>query len=572
MFGRGVFLFVFFVLSSGFALAEEPWQTADLSCDDCLKGCIHQHPFDSDKIFKGNAGIDDERKKYHENYNCAVKCMTTKCSDVVNSNHEIINPVVKKAVDKCIKSQTAKDNEKSFPNFSACELDEPSATHICREECYFSKRWKTDPSCRTIQTCSDCIACCDTPQAPGIKKDACQKGCRESVCSPDGDIKKVVNRPCTGDDANLKVGSSATEAPFSEIPVYSQMSTPSCYSFAAAALIDSYRLTHLNADTSHLTDPFLFHYINNQGNSVEAGGNSASAVAYTKQNGLCNHRAIFQKNPFAFKTPSIDATGALAICNDAIKHFYEDPRIEINRADFQSRFKNIAFADLDDIQTWFDLHPEVQEAYNDLITKITANTAACSVESLAISKEGIQNSIDGISAQILSKMGAFGPSYVAVCAQVFKEFCKERSISVQLPDYDWFNTDKKTAGPAYQNIRDQIAKKLHAKLPTIVSFCAHQTVTQPPYYNSLHSTAFNTPAKEVQCGSHAVLVIGQRTMKDADGNTYCKYLIRNSWGKDCGTYHEKRQQDCEDGDLWIDSQDLLTSSQSVLSFKVEPKK
>lgn len=52
---------------------------------------------------------------------------------------------------------------------------------------------------------------------------------------------------------------------------------------------------------------------------------------------------------------------------------------------------------------------------------------------------------------------------------------------------------------------------------------------------------------------HASTIIGRRW--DAENNR-CQYLLRNSWGQDCGIYPDEANVTCEDGNLWVFADEL----------------
>jgi hypothetical protein len=61
---------------------------------------------------------------------------------------------------------------------------------------------------------------------------------------------------------------------------------------------------------------------------------------------------------------------------------------------------------------------------------------------------------------------------------------------------------------------------------------------------------------------HASTIVGRRWNKDSNS---CEYLIRNSWGTDCGRYNPKL--DCEGGNLWVPKQTLLEKTDTVLQLQ-----
>jgi hypothetical protein len=55
------------------------------------------------------------------------------------------------------------------------------------------------------------------------------------------------------------------------------------------------------------------------------------------------------------------------------------------------------------------------------------------------------------------------------------------------------------------------------------------------------------------CGRHASLIIGRRPNPDPKFKDSCQYLIRNSWGKNCSSYHDDWTCEAEKGSVWVDA-------------------
>lgn len=58
-----------------------------------------------------------------------------------------------------------------------------------------------------------------------------------------------------------------------------------------------------------------------------------------------------------------------------------------------------------------------------------------------------------------------------------------------------------------------------------------------------------TEERPATCSNHSAVIIGRRP-----NGPRCEILIRNSWGKSCGRYAPHLE--CEDGNVWIDSESL----------------
>lgn len=68
-----------------------------------------------------------------------------------------------------------------------------------------------------------------------------------------------------------------------------------------------------------------------------------------------------------------------------------------------------------------------------------------------------------------------------------------------------------------------------------------------------------------ECGRHASLVIGRR--KDPKDANRCQYLIRNSWGNGCGSYHSDWECDAAMGSVWIDADTLGQATHDLQTLR-----
>ncbi|MNL16203.1 hypothetical protein D3C87_1372330 [compost metagenome] len=75
----------------------------------------------------------------------------------------------------------------------------------------------------------------------------------------------------------------------------------------------------------------------------------------------------------------------------------------------------------------------------------------------------------------------------------------------------------------------------------------------------LTSTDFETKSTKA---NHSSLVVGRRFN---DKTMSCEYLIRNSWGKSCGSY--RGDLDCEEGNIWIPKEDLIKDLSEITYIK-----
>lgn len=87
---------------------------------------------------------------------------------------------------------------------------------------------------------------------------------------------------------------------------------------------------------------------------------------------------------------------------------------------------------------------------------------------------------------------------------------------------------------------NRILDQSKPRLPSSISFYASLLLAD--------KQGVEIPTEEV----HIAVVIGRRKK----GNS-CQYLLRNSWGKKCNYKNPKINSNCEAGDVWLDSTDLL---------------
>ena len=68
------------------------------------------------------------------------------------------------------------------------------------------------------------------------------------------------------------------------------------------------------------------------------------------------------------------------------------------------------------------------------------------------------------------------------------------------------------------------------------------------------------------CGGHYSVLIGRRwNVKAHRGQGACEYLIRNSWGEQCDSYHDawSKPEYCGKGNIWVDGSALLENTDEL---------
>jgi hypothetical protein len=94
-----------------------------------------------------------------------------------------------------------------------------------------------------------------------------------------------------------------------------------------------------------------------------------------------------------------------------------------------------------------------------------------------------------------------------------------------------------------------------------ISYCSALLESGPEWKKNLSQTEdfFRAP----DCRFHASIVVGKRQK-----NGSCQFLIRNSWGTDCGAY--AKNWECEKGQIWIDADALLENTRELQFVRKEP--
>lgn len=97
--------------------------------------------------------------------------------------------------------------------------------------------------------------------------------------------------------------------------------------------------------------------------------------------------------------------------------------------------------------------------------------------------------------------------------------------------------------------------------PVGISYCSALLESGPEWKKNLSQTEdfFRAP----DCRFHASIVVGKRQK-----NGSCQFLIRNSWGTDCGAY--AKNWECEKGQIWIDADALLENTRELQFVRKEP--
>ena len=132
-------------------------------------------------------------------------------------------------------------------------------------------------------------------------------------------------------------------------------------------------------------------------------------------------------------------------------------------------------------------------------------------------------------------------------ASYFKGICKRESVP--------FKASCRESNGPFKSA--QLDKALEAGYPIGVNYCSK--VLQDRNYKSKTSHLF----KDESCGPHASVLVGT----SIDSKKRCTYVIRNSWGKSCGSYD--KTFDCIDGNIYIPKDIFLKNLHSISEIHVD---
>lgn len=186
-----------------------------------------------------------------------------------------------------------------------------------------------------------------------------------------------------------------------------------------------------------------------------------------------------------------------------------------------------------------------------------------------------KNHLDQFYNMLAGIFGAMTPAYAIVekyfsedmlnepfdVAMIFNFIClpKERISQPYFPtckDTYWGDAKKiYSQNPFSHLIVNQLRGK---KMPVGISYCSNLFDKKDggKSFDGIksrkgNSTEYYPKETPKECGNHASLVIGSKFNKTTKR---CDFLIRNTWGTGCKSYHSDFK--CEGGNIWVD-QDTL---------------
>lgn len=336
-----------------------------------------------------------------------------------------------------------------------------------------------------------------------------------------------------GEDCSSVDLNAGSNSPFKKIPIYDQDGVGLCYAYAAAQMVDYYRIK--NGDTSYgLTNPLYTSwatYYKSRSlikfDSLDNGGYSDTAVDALREVGTCGQEDVEKRLASLKNEANLTDAEFLFFLETMYKHF---------NGLFSSGSWNLALRDLKDG------------------TSLVCKTKA----------KNLKSELDK------SKLFAVAPTLVL--ENLFKG-CKSKKVNVPALDNFSFGSDDK--------MKVALNGSLKKGLPAQIGICAE--FFNNPNYRGLRGfsppllRSSNGNAKR-DCGAHAVVVSAQAKIAGE-----CHYQLRNSWGAQwypygatscaCITRNGKYKAQCARGEgreyvgCWFKQKTVLPNTGDVNVFK-----
>lgn len=342
---------------------------------------------------------------------------------------------------------------------------------------------------------------------------------------------------CPTSDLNARA-----DSPFRKIPIYDQDGTGNCYAYAAAQMIDYYRIQK-NDQNYELTNPIYAGWAtyfkdrkSSQRKSLTAG-KSVNVFKALKNTGICDNKEVARRMNALMKDTGLSEARAMFFLETAYKHSANSS----NPHELE----------------------QVKKDFNVYATTCNENVTAF---------------IDNLELN-----GLFAAAPTLVLHNLFHG-CPAKPVDV--PDVQWVHTGTDS------KVRDALEKGLlENQLPVQINYCASPLDTpasepqpsKPPskvfsFIKKIIPRAVFTGRTSAGCGDHAALISGQTTI-----NGQCHYQIRNSYGSywyppgatscACITKEGVYKEQCEKGEgqqyvgCWFKREDVLANTKSVNVFK-----
>ncbi len=351
-----------------------------------------------------------------------------------------------------------------------------------------------------------------------------------------------------------------------EVPVLDQGDVGLCYAYAAAQMMDAWRFTHIPKNIA--ADPKRKQeYLSRHTSALRAGvGYAANQNFRECENSSTRDSLPFEGGLVCETLENIKASGSCsaesveAFVDDAIqRQLYPDAIFEsIGESDFLS--------DSSRRQKLSSVFPR-PPTWNLRVQLCNMNNEQVGDQEEHCAKSG---NIINSKSLMLDFVNVFDKTDLSLGLGEFKQKLDEGPCK----SVEKFGGPLESSSPPeckerYVTPKNKIAfkEKLEKYLrvkenqPLQINFCSailsteeeHRQKNEPIPPNNIW---ISQSSMDKNCGYHAVLLIGQKRV----GNS-CKFLIRNSWGLDCGGAGDP--SNCDHGDMWVDADTLLNNTGSI---------
>ena len=380
----------------------------------------------------------------------------------------------------------------------------------------------------------------------------------------------VSENPCAPYDLRKDHG-----APYEHVPVLDQGPYQACATYSMAGFVDGWIQSHLpnppvpgtpahDALRHHATSPVV-----NVMNVARANGiyqytpevpiqelkQNDLLLESLRQNGSCNHLKIFGTRA---GTASNDTAILDAFNNSSARYleFLRDrPRIGA-MIDREMSFGRIMY---------IGLAPIARDLHCTLLDR--------GLNPSDIPGRLVRDSNPALVQLIYSPPGTTGGSRVEIMAGFFDHACRGDTIRVPIPEVTKENFEPNEATRVVSHLHRLMDRP--QKDPILVQFCGRVLERARPFKAYLRgqdaSGACHNPSasprpgevrlKATSEGRHGAVIIGRKRAEDGS----CKVLLRNSWGRSCGSYMSSGWE-CEQGNVWIDIRDLAENTYATQNF------
>jgi hypothetical protein len=319
-----------------------------------------------------------------------------------------------------------------------------------------------------------------------------------------------------------------------QIPVLNQKSQGTCYAHAAYTLIDYTRKTRGGGRYPVFGSPLMGaidYQLNSKGDRVEscrdpmAGGFTCDAYNAAMKRGFCSSQDIEKAIIRSYNNPTREKKGSWYI------DWAKKQKMSVSTAKFNVVPDDHVLEYLHLIGTYYE--EKNWKKIKELHEMLKRNGSVCE-------NKPVDLDVNWEMIQLSKDLETFYSNF-------FGEVCNREAFPFQA----------KCAETIGQPSISQIDRALENGYPLGVSYCS-EILTNSKYKST---TVPITDAKD--CGPHASVIAG--TAVDSKGR--CTYVIRNSWGMDCGYYDNN--YDCKDGHIYIPKELFLKQVFAFQEIKVQ---